>query len=179
MLGTHNQDLQDLGAPPKDKQPIAILYLLRKGFVLCYLISPTISTGPSCHLPVFGSLVASFCAPQQQILPTPLLPQVNPPLQHPKCWLPKHSADPTSSQAGLVLKGRPLQKPEEWRQVSAWFSIIFPPQALPILLLQRSLFPCAALPAVLWVTQTYQHDMELAPWGATRGRTQGATVRAK
>lgn len=69
--------------PHKDEQPVAILHLQRFCFVLPYPLcqqNATIPTGPSCHLPVFGSLVTSLCAPEQQTIPTVLLPQENSPL---------------------------------------------------------------------------------------------------
>lgn len=67
-----------LGPPPKDKQPVAILCLLCKGLVSCYLIF--ISWQTECwHLlpPLPDSLPASYHVPQQETTSLVLLPQEN------------------------------------------------------------------------------------------------------
>lgn len=67
-----------LGPPPKDKQPVAILCLLCKGLVSCYLIF--ISWQTECwHLlpPLPDSLPTSYRVPQQETTSLVLLPQEN------------------------------------------------------------------------------------------------------
>lgn len=71
-----------LAPPPKDKQPVAILCLLCKGLVSCYLIF--ISWQTECRrihwhllLPMSDSFPASYRVPQQETISSVLLPQEN------------------------------------------------------------------------------------------------------